>query len=498
MEMLLAGFLAILNVKMLFLILLGVVVGIIFGSIPGLSATMAVALFLPLTFGMTPIQGMSILIGLYIGGVSGGLISAILLKIPGTPSSISTTFDGSPMAEKGEAGKALGVGIVFSFIGGTISIIALMFIAPILAKVALKFGPIEYFAVGVFSLTLIANLSKGSIYRGLLSGCLGMSIALIGSSPIDGLPRFNFGFSSMIGGFQLIPVMIGMFAVPEILNAAQKGMHSKYGSVKQEFKIKGFGFSIKEFVQQIPNSIRSSVIGTAIGILPGIGGGTSNIIAYTVAKNASKYPEKFGTGVVDGIVASESANNASVGGALIPLLTLGIPGDAVTAILLGGLMIHGMTPGPLLFKTDGAFMYALFAALIIANMMMLIVEYFGMKGFVRILSIDKGVLFPVIFSLCAVGAFAINNRSFDVFSLLFFGILGYVLEKFKFPIIPVILGFILGPMVELNLRRGLMFTDGNFLTFFTHPIAAVFMLITIISIAITVKNEIKESRKKVV
>lgn len=495
LELFVAGFSAVFTVKAMLLIALGVALGIIFGAIPGLTATMAVALCLPITFGMSPIEGMSLLIGLYIGGVSGGLISAILLRIPGTPSSIATTFDGHPMAAKGEAGKALGIGIVFSFIGGLISIIILMFISPPLADIALKFGPFEYFAIAIFSLTMISSLSTGSLAKGLISGLIGMALATVGTAPIDAYPRFTMGISELDAGFALLPALIGLFAISEILKTAESSISITDGEIR-DYSIKGFGFTMPEFIGQSWNLIRSSLIGTGIGILPGIGGGTSNIISWLTAKNQSKYPEKFGTGIMDGIVASEAANNASIGGALVPLLTLGIPGDTVTAMLLGGLMIHGLTPGPLLFSTSGEIVYGIFAALIIANVVMLIMEFFGMRMFVRLLSIPKHILLPVIIALCVVGSFGLNNRVFDVWSLVFFGLLGYVLEKFDYPLTPIILGFILGPIAETNLRRGLMYTNGNFLPFLTKPIAATFLIIALISAVMSVRNNMKKAKEE--
>ncbi|WHH57630.1 tripartite tricarboxylate transporter permease [Petroclostridium sp. X23] len=494
-ELFVAGFSAVFTFKAMLLITIGVAVGIIFGAIPGLTATMAVALCLPITFGMSPVEGMSLLIGLYIGGVSGGLISAILLKIPGTPSSIATTFDGHPMAAKGQAGKALGTGIVFSFLGGLFSILALIFIAPPLAEFALQFGPFEYFAIAIFSLTMISSLSGNSLAKGLLTGFIGMALATIGTAPIDAYPRFTFGLDELSAGFDLLPVLIGLFAISEILKTAETSLVLKKDEIR-DYSIKGFGFTMKEFIEQQWNFVRSSLIGTGVGILPGIGGGTSNIIAYLTAKNQSKYPEKFGTGIIDGIVASETSNNASVGGALIPLLTLGIPGDTVTAMLLGGLMIHGLTPGPLLFQTSGEIVYGIFAALIIANVMMLIMEFFGMRLFVRLLSIPKHILLPVIISLCVVGSFGLNNRVFDVWSLFLFGLLGYVLDKFKYPLPPIILGFILGPIAETNLRRGLMMSNGSFLPFVTKPIAAIFLAIAVFSIVMSVRKNMKNSKEK--
>lgn len=490
-----AGFAEIANISTILLIFSGVVLGIIFGAMPGLSATMAIALCLPMTYGLTSIKGMALLIGLYIGGVSGGLVSAILLRIPGTPSSVATCFDGYPLAARGEAGKALGVGIFFSFLGTIFGIVVLMFVAPALAKVALKFSFYEYFAVGIFSMTMMAGLISGSIVKGLASGALGLMLAMVGAAPIDGLPRLTLGFHELDAGFKILPLLIGLFAISEILKTS-KERSAKKPILIQNFRIKGFGFSFAEFRSQILNTLRSSFIGTAIGILPGIGAGTSNILAYSAAKNSSKHPEMFGTGVIDGIVASESANNATIGGALVPLLTLGIPGDTATALLLGGLTIHGLNPGPLLFEKQADLVYGIFAICIIANLIMLLVEYGGIKVFARILMVPKYILMPIIMVLCVVGAFGLNSRIFDVWAILIFGILAYVLERLEFPLTPIILGFILGPMIETNMRRGLIASKGSYLPFITSPISACFLAISVLVIILSVIKEIRAKRTK--
>lgn len=491
-ELFLDGFSAILNFKTMGFILIGVAMGLIFGSIPGLTATMAIAIALPITFGMVPMDAMSLLMGLYIGGVSGGLIPAILLKLPGTPSSIATTFDGYPMAKKGQAGAAFGYAIVFSFLGGLLSIFILMLLAPPLAKIALKFGPFEYFAITIFALTMISSLAGNSLVKGLLAGLMGIALAMVGAAPIDAFPRFTFGNSALDAGFNLLPVLIGLFAVSEIIKVSETKI--KKGKSIQ-YAMKGFGFSIRDFFKQGWNGLRSSLIGTGIGILPGIGGGTANIIAYVTAKNQSKHPEKFGKGHPDGVVASESANNAAVGGALVPLISLGIPGDTVTALLLGGLVIHGLTPGPLLFQNNGDVVYGIFAALIIANIAMIAFLYWGMRLFTRVLSIPQYILLPIIMVLCVVGAIGVNNRLFDAGALLFFGVLGYLLLKFKFPVAPIILGFILGPLLETNLRRGLMYTKGDFLPFLTQPIATLFLSLALLSIILKIRDNHKKKKK---
>ena len=473
-------------------------IGIVFGAIPGLSATMAVALFLPVTYGMKPTNALIMLMALYIGAVSGGLISAILLRIPGTPSSVATCFDGHPLAAKGQAPKALGVGIVFSFIGTILSIIALMFISPSLAKVAIEFGNYEYFSIAFFSLTMIATLSGDSLVKGIFSGTLGFVFATVGIAPIDSAKRFTFGISDLLAGFDMLTVMIGLFAVGEIISSAKDiGTAEKEEITQPNMKsIKGFGFTWNEFWGQQFNMFRSYLIGLCIGILPGIGGGTSNILAYSVAKNQSKHPEKFGTGIIDGIVAPETSNNAAIGGAMIPLLTLGIPGDTVTAMLLGGLMIHGISPGPMLFTEHTNLVYAIFATMVVASFIMLFLEFYGLRVFVKLLSIPKYILLPVIFCLCAVGAYGLNSRIFDIWSVIIFGILGFLFSVFKIPVAPFILGFILGPMAETNLRRGLMLHQNSLQPMFASPICLFFLCVATFSVALTAYKQIKRGRNE--
>ncbi len=488
------GLLAVVSPFTIFLIFGGVVIGIIFGALPGLTAATAVAVFLPATFGMNPTNGIVLLIGLYIGGISGGLVSAILLKIPGTPSSIATTFDGAPMAARGEAGKALGVGIFSSFLGTIFSLIILIFLSPIIANFALEFGPWEYFAIGVFSLSLISSLISSSVIKGLISAVIGLVLSMIGRSAVDAAPRLTFGFRAMQSGLDLLPVLIGLFAVPEFLKSCENHDLESIKAIK--FQIKGFGFSFKEYFSQWINLLRSALIGIGIGILPGIGGSTSNIIAYLAARNQSKYPEKFGTGIIDGVIASETSNNATIGGAMIPLLTLGIPGDGVTALLLGGLLLHGIAPGPLLFVTQKPLVYSIFGAMAIGSIIMLVIMYIGIHPLAKILEIPKHILLPMIMVICVVGSYTVNNRLFDVITLLVIGIMSYGLEKLEFPLTPIVMGFVLGPIVELNLRRGLMANQNSMASIVKSPIAMIFLSIAVLSIIYSfMKNRIKLNRK---
>jgi putative tricarboxylic transport membrane protein len=491
LDMILTGFSLIFTVKTLLLIAGGVTLGILFGAIPGITVTMSVALFLPLTFVMDPVNGLALLLALYIGGTSGGLISAILLRIPGTPASVATCFDGYPMAQRGEAGRAISLGIVVSFIGGMLSLVVLIFVAPVLAKVTLQFGAFEYFSIALFSLTLISGLSGKSILKGLASGLIGMALALVGMAPISAFNRYTFGIYSLAGGFVLLPALVGLFAVSQVLGAAFD-KHNDQGA-GEVTEVKKFKFESKDLKGQAKNIAVSAAIGTGIGILPGLGASICNILAYSAVKKISKYPEKFGTGIPDGIVASETSNNACTGGAMIPLMTLGIPGDNTTAIILAGFTIHGITPGPLLFINHGQLAYAVFAALIIANLVMLFSEFIFLRGFVKLLLIPRYVLLPVVMVFCTIGAYSTNNQIFDVVTMLLFGLIGFALDRVKFPIAPVILGFILGPVVELNLRRGLMQSRGSFLPFFTEPVSGVFLVLTLVMVIGVIISRIRST-----
>lgn len=492
-----AGFLSIMSLPILALIFVGVFAGIIVGAIPGLSVTMGVALFLPITFGMEPIAGLALLCALYIGGTSGGLISAILLKMPGTASSVATTFDGYPMAMKGEAGKAMGVGIVASFLGGLVSYVILMFLAPQIAKIALRFGPYEYFSIALFSMTMIVSLASGSLVKGILSGMIGFALGFVGIAPITSFTRFTFGNTNLSAGFSILPMLIGFFAVTEILEALEN-KNKKQDLSTQDFKIKGFGFTRNDVKGQGWNFWVSTLIGTGVGILPGLGGSICNLLSYSVVRGHSKYPEKFGTGVVDGLIASEASNNACTGGAMVPLLTLGLPGDNTTALILAGFMIHGITPGPLLFRTQGPLVYGIFAALLVANVVMLLVEFLGIRLFIRILHIPKNILLPIIMIFCVVGAYANNNRVFDVLMMMIFGFLGWLMKKAKLPIAPTILAFILCPIVETNLRRGLMKSHGSFLPFITSPISCAFIILAVVTLVYNIHKSIQEGKRAAV
>ena len=497
MQLIGVGFNTVLTPTGIFLMFIGVAVGIVFGALPGLSATMAVALFLPVTYAMASSDAMTLLMALFIGAISGGLISAILLHIPGTPSSVATCFDGHPLAKSGQAAKALGIGVVFSFLGTVFSTVLLMFIAPQIARVAINFGSFEFFSIAIFSLTMIATLSSGNMVKGVMSGVIGFMFSTVGTDTIGSCMRFTFGSTYLKGGFDMLAVMVGLFAVGEIISAAQTSRHSNEELTAQPSMkgIRGFGFTMKEFFSQGGNSLRSALIGMGIGILPGIGGGTSNVLAYTVAKNVDKHPERFGTGCIDGVVASETANNATIGGAMVPLLTLGIPGDTTTAMLLGALTLHGLTPGPLLFQNQSDVVYGIFAAMLVCSVIMLFMEFFGLRIFVKLLNIPKYILLPCVFVLCVIGAYALKNNMSQVIACLVFGAIGFAFKKFDVPTTPFILGFILGPLAEINYRRGLIRAKGSFLPFLTAPISAVFLGIAAFVILLAILKPIMAKRK---
>lgn len=495
-ELILGGYASVLSPTGIFLMFIGVAVGIVFGALPGLSATMAISLFLPVTYAMTSSNAMTMLIALYIGGISGGLISAILLRIPGTPSSVATCFDGHPMVQKGQAAKALGAGVFYSFLGTIFSTIVLMFLAPQIARVAINFGPYEFFSIALFSLTMIAVLSSGNMIKGIMAGVLGFMFSTVGTDTIEATARFNFGITNLKSGFDILGVMVGLFAVGEIISAAESSHHAQGEVIQPNMKgIKGFGFTLKEMKASWWNALRSAMIGLGIGILPGIGGGTSNMLAYTVAKNSDKHPEEFGTGRLDGVIASETANNATIGGAMVPLLTLGIPGDTNTAMLLGALTLHGLTPGPLLFTNQAPFVYGVFAAMILCSVVMLIMEFFGLRVFVRFLKIPKYILLPCVLVLCVIGAYALKNNMSQVIACIIFGFLGFAFRKFGIPTTPFILGFILGPLAENNFRRGLLRTGGSFVPFITSPISAVFLAIAVLVVVMFATKPARMRRK---
>lgn len=491
------GFQSLLNITTLLLMIGGIFGGLVIGALPGLSAFTALAIMLPFTFGMDPINAISFLIAVYVGGCSGGLVSAILLGIPGTPSSIATCFDGFPMAKRGEANRALGAAIFFSFFGGMVGALTLSFVGPYIAKIALKFSSYDYFAIILFALTTVSALSEGSMVKGLISCFLGISLAFVGTDGLTSVYRYTFGVSKLANGFGLVPVLIGLFAVSQIMTTARDKMNtSKVFDISEipQKPVRGFGISFKEILSQLKMAIPCSIIGVIIGILPGLGGNISNLMAYSYAQKTSKYPDKFGTGIIDGVIAPETANNATVGGAIIVLLTLGIPGDNATSIILAGFQMHNIAPGPLLFKAYSDFVYAILAAFILSNVIFFVIEYFGLPLFTKMLSVPSILLLPIVIVCCFVGSYCSNNNILDILIMVVFGIIGYIMKKYKYPLAPLVVGFILAPILELYLRRSLMRTDGAILPIIQSPIAAAFLIFSLITVLYTAYGEIKKMK----
>lgn len=478
LDLLLEGIAGVFQFKVLIILILGTMVGIIIGSLPGLTATMGVALILPVTFGMEPVTGILLLIGVYFGAVYGGSITAILINTPGTPASAATAIDGYAMSKKGLAHKALTISTVSSAIGGTLSIIVLIFVAPQLANFALKFGAPETFALAVFGISIISSIAGKSMVKGLIAGLTGLLIATIGIDPIGGFPRFTFGNINLSSGISLIPIMIGLFAASE----AFRSMGNIFSKQRLIIKVEKVKLKWVEFKILIGTILRSGGIGTFIGMIPGAGGDIAAFVAYNEAKRFSKNKEEFGNGSMKGVAAPEAANNGVTGGAMIPLLTLGIPGDAVTAVLLGALMVQGIQPGPMLFENNGPIVYTLFVGMLVANLLILVLGLFGIKLFTKILLIPTAILTPIILVLCVVGAYSLGNNYFDVIVMFIAGVIGFFLLRYDFPVSPIILGVILGPMMESNFRRSLVMSQGDFSIFYTSPIALVILIIAVITL----------------
>ena len=474
-----------------FLTLLGTALGIIVGAIPGLTGAMLIALILPLTFYMQPVHAVILLVSMYVGSISGGLITATLLRMPGTPASIMTTFDGYPMARSGQPGRALGLGIGASFVGGLISWVALLLLAKPLSIIATRFGPFEYFTLILMAMVLIASVSQGFLVKGLISGFLGMLASMPGVDPSTGAPRLTWDYYMLNSGLKLLPVLIGVFAVSQIIVDI---IDLNRKSERVEMSRKGLLMSLRDWKDQAFNLIRSSVIGTWVGILPGVGASIGSVLAYTVAKNMSKTPQKFGRGSEEGIVASEAANNATVGGALIPLIAMGIPGSVIDAILIGALMIHSIQPGPTLFLTNADVVWAMIAACLVSTVLMFVLMT-GTVGYIaRLMYVPRAVLLPVIMVFCVVGTYALDNTMFDVWVMLGFGVLGFMLERAKMPLGPFVIGFVLAPLAEAKLRSGLMMTAGSLEPMFTRPLPVLFLLIALALLVWSLYGDWKRSR----
>jgi len=489
-DSLMAGISLVGNFESFAALFIGVAIGTVAGAIPGLSATMAVALTLPFTFSMTPITGILLLLGVYKGGIFGGSIPAILIKTPGTPASSATILDGYPLAEKGQAGKALGMALWASCTADLISNLSLILFAGWLASFALSFGPPEFFALILFSLTIIAGVSGESLLRGTLSAMLGLLLATIGLDLIYGTQRFTFENPNMMAGLNFIAVLIGLFAIPEIMAMvwnpkAHDGKTRTLGDDKVIFQ---------DYKNSFKSIVRGSFIGVFLGSIPGIGAAPSAFLSYSEARRKSKNKENFGKGEIEGVAAAEAGNNGVAGATLIPLLALGVPGDVITAIILGAFMIHGLQPGPMMFVMNVDIIYGLFIGLIVSSVFLFMIGSVAIRGFKFVADIPRGVLFPAVMVLCIYGVFAVNNNLFDVGVMFAMGWVGFLMMRFRVPTAPFLIAFILGPLLEDNFRQSMLMSGSSPAVLFRGPITWFFWALTCITVLAIVRAGIKASR----
>ena len=479
MDAIIQGFTMLFHVQNIFLIIGGVVIGVIVGALPGLSSPMAIALLLPFTIGIDPVAAISMMAALYCAGTFGGSITAILINAPGAPPAVATAFDGYPMAKKGQPGKALGLATIASVIGGIFSLIIFIFATPLLASIALKFGPVEYFGLAVFALSMLASMSGKSSIRNLIAGTIGVLLATIGVHLATGVERFDFGIEELSEGIHFVPVLIGLFAMSELLtqsqtlNAAVERMSAKTLKLPTWKELKVLKWNI----------LRSSSLGTFIGILPAEGSTVAAMMGYNEAKRWSKTPEKFGTGCAEGIVAPESANNAAACGAMVPTLALGIPGSGTTALILAALVMHGFKPGPYLITETPHLVYAIFGAMLIANFGFLGIGLVGAKVFSYVTFIPKRFLWPSVFVFSLIGSYSFSSSFFDVWVMLLSGIIGFFMMRNGFSPAPLVMGLILGPMVEETFTQAMVIHDSSFFQFFDSGVFIIFMVLTLISLS---------------
>lgn len=472
---------------------LGSLVGLIFGSIPGLTFTVALALALPISFSLDAVPAIGLLLGTYIGGMTGGSVSAILLGIPGTPSAAATVLDGHPMTKNGDASLALGTAVIVSVFGGIFSLVVMIVSVDLVSKVAIGFGPAEIFALVLFGFSTICGLCGRSLTKGLISGVLGLMIMTIGLDLIEGVPRMTFGSVNLLQGVNLLVAMIGLFAIPFIIeafseDARQSKTPMKLANVRPKLP------SFRLVYRNIWLMIRASLIGTGIGAIPGTGGAIASFLAYDHAKRFSETPETFGKGNIEGVIAPETANNAVTGGTLIPLLSLGIPGDPATAIVLAGLMIHGLVPGPALFMNHASEVYGIYIAVVLAYVWVLGVQLLGIRVFVHVLRVPRDILAVVVLVLCVIGAYSIRNSAFDIYAMAAIGVAAYVLVAVRIPITPIILGMVLGPTLENEFRTAMMLSEGKMDIFYTSPTVVVFFILAALVIGLQGLSELRAKR----
>lgn len=490
------GFAQAIQISSLIATACGVVLGLVVGMIPGMTISTGIIIVLPMTFTLDPNISIALLLGLYVAGMTGGSFSAILLNIPGTPSASATAIDGYPLTQKGEPGRALGIAIVASFVGGLISFFCLYYIAPELADLALKFRAPDLFSLVFFGLTIVCSFAAKSLIKGLLSAAFGLMFVTIGQDPMMGTARFTFSNVNLLPGIHFLTAMIGLFAVPQLVQSICADTRL---TVTVQQKIRSFR-EVLPRIGDLKQSIRpvmiGSTIGSFLGILPGAGGPIAAFISYDYAKKSSNKAEDYGTGSVEGIAAPESANNAVTGGALIPMMTFGIPGDPVTAILIGALLVHGLAPGPLLFIERGDFAYGLIFSFFWANIFNLILALLGVRLLVKLLNTPRALMMPTIALLCVIGSYALRNSFFDVYVMLGFGAIGLVMRWIDMPVVPLLLALVLGKPLEEHLRVSLTSSQGDYSVFFTSPFSLFFLCLSLLSVVWSLVIEPYRDRKK--
>ena len=497
LELLLQGAAGLMALKYLLPLAIGTLVGVVGGALPGVTITMTIIIVLPFTFGLDPLQGLAAMTGVYVGGSAGGLVTAVLLGIPGTPSSVATTFDGFPMARKGEPGRAVWLGVWASFFGGLLGGVFLIGATEPLARFALEFGPWEFFSLFIFALSMVAGLVGSSLLKGLLSGALGLVVTVLGNDPILGAPRLTLGIEYLEGGVPFLPVLIGVFAFAQIMQDVERMGGAGHATAALE-RSSSLAVSQLKVIWEILRRpfllLWTSFVGVVIGVLPAIGGSAANMMAYDQAKKLSRHPERFGTGTPEGIVASEAANNANVGGSLVTIMAFGIPGDAVTAVMLGALTIHGIQSGPLFISQNTELAYGIFAAYLLAHPIMVLIMALGARWMLRVVTVPKAALFPLVLVLCTIGAYALGNSMSSVLVLLAFGVAGYAMVKADIPLAPFILGVILGDQIETNMVRAVM-TDADPWLFLTRPISGALLAMSVGSVVLALWQHRRQQRR---
>lgn len=493
LRLLLSGFQVALQPVNVFACLIGVVAGTLIGALPGLGPSTGVAVLLPLTFGMDPTTAIVMLAGIYYGAMYGGAIASILINTPGDSAAVMTCLDGYPLAQKGRAGAALGMAAFASFIGGTISVVVFTFLAPALAQATLWFGPPEYFALMVMGLSTVSGLTGKSPFKGIASMLLGLALSCVGTDLVTGLPRFCFGRPELYSGVEFITVALGLFGIAELVNlAASEAPQLKRAEVRLNFR--SLLPNREDWAASLPHILRGTGIGFFIGMLPGAGGTIASFISYSTAKRFSRHPEKFGEGTIEGVAAPESANNAASVGAFVPLLALGVPGSATTAVLMGALMMYNLRPGPLIFERNPDFVWGLISSMYVGNVMLMLLLLLFIPLFVKVLDIPTHTLVAWVVAFILAGSFGLNNSLFDVGLTVAFGFLGYLMKRLEYPAAPLVLALVLGNMMENSLRQSLLLSHGSLGIFFTRPLSLVILLIAVAAVLVPIARSLSKTR----